>query len=118
VEFPCGLSHESENYGALLGVALQLLERVYKHGFIYHKSGVFLTDIVPDTEKQRHLVLRPDDERNSRLMDAVDRINRKHGRHTVRPLAVGFDHSWEMKQARLSPRYTTRVNEVLKMMTR
>jgi DNA polymerase V len=102
----------------LVGAALRLLEKAYKPGYIYHKSGVFLTDIVPDTERQRHLVLRPDEERNSRLMDAVDRINRKHGRHTVRPLAVGFDHSWQMKQARLSPRYTTRVGEVLRVMAR
>lgn len=86
--------------------------------FIYHKSGLFLTDIVSDTEKQQHLILRPDEARNVRLMNAVNRINRKHGRHTVRPLSVGFDHNWEMKQARLSPRYTARVNEVLKVMAK
>jgi len=48
-------------------------------------------------------------------MDAVDRINRKYGRNTIRPLAVGFAHEWRMKQQRLSPRYTTRLDEVLRV---
>jgi DNA polymerase V len=88
---------------------------VYKAGFIYHKAGIFLTDIVANTQKQQSLILRVDDEKQSRLMNAVDRINKKHGDHTVRPLAMGFDQKWNMKQARLSPRYTIRLDEVLRV---
>jgi DNA polymerase V len=100
---------------ALVSAALPLLERVYKPGFVYHKAGVFLTDIVPDAGKQWSFLERADDERQARLMDAVDRVNGKYGRHTVRPLSVGFDHKWKMKQARVSPRYTTRLDEVLRV---
>lgn len=56
-----------------------------------------------------------DDERRLRLMEAVDGINRKHGRHTARPLAMGYDRGWEMKRGRLSGRYTTRLDEVLRV---
>lgn len=100
---------------AIVAAARELLERVYKPGFIYHKAGVFLTDIVADAERQQSLLLRIDDERRIRLMEAVDRINRKHGRHTVRSLAMGHDRGWEMRRERLSGRYTTRLNEVLKV---
>ena len=103
------------NTPALVAAALPLLERVYKPGFIYHKAGVFLTDIVADTEKQQSLIVRVDDARDARLMAAVDRINSKYGRHTIRPLAMGFRQGWQMKRARLSPRYTTHLNEVLKV---
>ncbi|MGH9900765.1 MAG: DUF4113 domain-containing protein [Pyrinomonadaceae bacterium] len=41
-------------------------------------------------------------------MDAVDRINSKHGRHTLRPLSKDLDHQWQVQRSRLSPRYTTR----------
>jgi DNA polymerase V len=99
---------------AIVEAAKTLLGRVYKPGFVYHKVGVFLTDIVADVERQR-LMLRSDDERRTRLMEAVDWINRKHGRHTVRPLAVGRDRGWEMRRGRLSGRYTTRLDEVLKV---
>ena len=98
---------------ALVAAARELLERIYKAGFIYHKAGVFLTDIVADAERQQSLMLRMDGERHLRLMEAVDRINRRHGRHTVRPLAMGSDRQWEMRRGRLSGRYTTRLDEVL-----
>jgi DNA polymerase V len=100
---------------ALVAAAQALLARVYKPGFVYHKAGVFLTDIVPDGERQQDIWAGIDDERRARLMEAVDRINRKHGRHTVRPLAVGGERRWEMRRERLSPRYTTRIGEVLRV---
>jgi DNA polymerase V len=74
---------------AIVSAAKTLLERIYRRGFAYHKAGVFLTDIVPDSERQQSLTDGIDGERRMRLMEAVDGINRKHGRHTVRPLAMG-----------------------------
>jgi Domain of unknown function (DUF4113) len=50
---------------------------------------VFLTDIVADAERQPSLLLGMGDERCMRLMEAVDWINHRHGRHTVRSLGVG-----------------------------
>lgn len=100
---------------ALVASARDLLERIYKAGFIYHKAGVFLTDIVADTERQQSLLHRIDDERRLRLMDAVDRINRRHGRHTLRPLAMGNDRRWVMRRGCLSGRYTTHLDEVLRV---
>lgn len=100
---------------ALVGAARELIERVYKPGFVYHKAGVFLTDIVADAERQQSLMLRIDDVPRMRLMEAVDKINRKHGRHTVRPLAMGYGREWEMRRGKLSGRYTTRLDEVLRV---
>jgi len=47
---------------ALVSPSLRLLERVYKPGFVYHKAGVFLTDIVPASEKHQSFIERADDE--------------------------------------------------------
>lgn len=88
---------------------------VYKPVFVYHKAGVFLTDIVADAKIQQSMLARIDSERRARLMEAVDGINRKHGRHTVRPLAVGYERDWEMSRGRLLARYTTRLSEVRKV---
>lgn len=98
---------------ALIAAAEELLNRVYKPGFTYHKAGAFLTDIVADTERQQSILSGIDDDRRISLMEAVDRINRRHGSYTVRPLAVSCDRGWEMRREHLSPRYTTRINEVL-----
>lgn len=48
-------------------------------------------------------------------MEAMDRINRKHGRYTIRPLSMGNDHGWEMRRGKLSGRYTTRLDELLRV---
>lgn len=98
---------------ALISTAKALLERVFRRGFVYHKAGVFLTDIVPDSERQQSLTDGIDGERRVRLMEAVDRMNRKYGSRTVRPLAAGIDRGWEMRRGYLSGRYTTRLDEVL-----
>jgi DNA polymerase V len=51
-------------------------------------------------------------------MGAVDQINRRHGQHTLRPIAMGNDRTWEMRRGLLSSRYTTRLNEVLRVIAR
>ena len=45
-------------------------------------------------------------------MKAVDKINGRYGRHTIRPLAMGFNDKLKMKQEKLSKRYTTRLDEI------
>lgn len=99
---------------ALTQAAQALVERIYKPGFSYHKAGVFLTDIVRDTQRQQSLLLPLETERQVRLMETVDRLNKKCGQHTLRPLSMGFQRRWDMKQGHLSGRYTTRLDEVLK----
>jgi DNA polymerase V len=97
----------------VIAAAQGLLKRIYRPSFVYHKAGLFLTDIVADTERQQSLIARIDDVRRVRLMEAIDKINHKHGRYTVRPLAIGLDRGWEMRRGHLSGRYTTRLDEVL-----
>lgn len=67
----------------LVTAAKALLERVYRCRFIYHKAGVFLTDIVPDLEGQQSLTDSIDGECRAHLIEAADRINRKVGSHTI-----------------------------------
>jgi DNA polymerase V len=103
---------------ALIATAHSLLERIYRPGFVYHKAGVFLTDIVAETERQQSMLARIDDDRRVRVMRAVDDLNRRHGRHTVRPLGLSSERVWEMRRQHVSPRYTTRLDEVLRVRAR
>jgi DNA polymerase V len=109
------LPYPTSYTAVIIAAAQSLLERIYKPGFVYHKAGVFLTDIVPDKERQQSVFAAIDDDRRVRLMQAVDAINRKHGRYTVRPLALTSERDWEMRRQNLSPRYTTNLDEVLRV---
>ena len=55
-------------------------------------------------------------ERARRAMQAVDAINRRHGRGTVRHgLPRSPDGRWPTRSLMRSPRYTTRLKEVLRV---
>jgi len=96
----------------ILENAYSLLERIYKPGFEYRKAGIFLSDITFENAKQQSFFLEVNEKKQTGLMRAVDKINGRFGRHTIRPLAMGFEHKWKMKQEKLSNRYTTRLSEI------
>ena len=116
----------------LLRAALAALAQAHRPGHGYKKAGVMLSDLRPAGLAQ--LALFPDAvrasapdraERLDRLMAAVDGLNRKHGRGAVvfgsmgtpRGLQRTRDGSaeaprWEMRRERMTPRYTTRWDEI------
>lgn len=48
-------------------------------------------------------------------MQAIDKINQKFGKLTVRSARLGYKNPWEMKQELASPNYTTSWKELLKI---
>ena len=47
------------------------------------------------------------------MSEAMDEINKRYGRHTIRYGSVKTEGRWQMKAAHRSPRYTTRLDELL-----
>jgi len=97
----------------LVGHAQRLVERAFLDGVEYKKAGVMLLDLVPARPAQSGLFDGRDRERQRRVMEAVDRLNRLMGRDTVRPARVGFTQAWRTNCGRRSPRYTTNWRELL-----
>lgn len=48
-------------------------------------------------------------------MRAMDSINQRYGRNTLRPGIVAARPRWGMRRANLSPSYTTRANEMMQV---
>jgi DNA polymerase V len=46
-------------------------------------------------------------------MVAMDAVNHRWGRQTLRMASQGYKSPWAMRQENLSPRYTTRWDEIL-----
>lgn len=99
----------------LVKTALDLLKRIYREGYEYKKAGVALMDIAPGTEHQLGLYERNDLGEHTSLMEAIDSINGKWGRETVRSGAAGYKRPWSMKRGRLSPEYTTSWDGILRV---
>lgn len=106
---------EPTNYTPALIQKAQLgLHQIYKKGFKYHKAGIILLGVRPDSCVQLGL-FGTDENRLQRqqLMELVDRVNRKHGKHMIGFAATGLSQTWQMKRQKCSPRYTTKWQELM-----
>jgi len=98
----------------LVQVALWILKRIYKPGYMYQKAGIMLDEIVPAGSQQTDMFgFRPIEGKSAKLMVAMDLINDRWGRSTLRTGSQGYNAPWAMRQGNLSPRYTTRWDEML-----
>ncbi len=88
------------------------LSRIFREGYNYKKAGVIVMDIVPENPVQLNL-FENSNPRHEPLMKAIDRINRSIGHHKVKLASQDLDRTWKMRQEKLSPRYTTRLHEIL-----
>lgn len=103
------LPEASSDTRVLTRWAQQVLRRIFRPGYGYHKAGITLMDIVPATNQQFSLFVSGGalDARSRQLMDVLDGINGKFGRGTLRLAAEGIEKGWQMRRGNLSPRYTT-----------
>jgi DNA polymerase V len=92
---------------------IQTLERIYKTGFDYRKAGIILSGLVPAEKLTKRMFDDERFERQHNLMKAIDEINRKFRKDTVRFGSVKTEGNWRMKQTRKSPCYTTHWQELL-----
>ncbi len=91
--------------------AAYLCERIFKPGYQYKKAGVMLSEITPASQRQGDL-LDAGPASNDRLMQALDTLNQRYGRGTVKVSTQGAYQDWQMLQERKSPNYTTCWEEV------
>ncbi len=99
----------------LVAAALSGLQSIYRPGPAYAKAGVILMDFVEPGRFTPDLFAPAPRSGSERLMAAIDAINAKQGRGTVRPARLAPDQGFSMKRERLSPRFTTSWAELLRV---
>lgn len=105
--FPSDANQELQRW------ALACLEKIFRAGFAYSRAGVILSGLTPADKLTERMYDDERWERFRRVIRAVDEINRKFGRDTVRFAVAKPDGVWRARCARRSPRYTTRFDEIL-----
>ena len=109
----CTLAEPTSATGTLITAAHQLLARLYRPGYQYHRAGVFLQGLVPDTPTQLSLFSTPEQQaKHLAVYTAVDTINRRFGRGTITFASVGKEQPWRAKQANVSPHFTTKLTDL------
>jgi DNA polymerase V len=94
--------------------ALFALSKIFKDGYHYKKAGVIVQDFTPEDSPQIHL-FENRDERHIPLMKAVDALNKSYGQQKIRLATQDQKRVWKMKQEKLSPRYTTKLSDIIKI---
>ena len=83
---------------------------------VLQKSGITVTEIVPEERVQLRLFGEKQDSKQLALNRAIDALNQKSGRNILRQAVQGSDNNtWKLRCDNLSPSYTTRINEVLEI---
>lgn len=112
------LIYPSNNTILLSKMANHALQTIWKSGYRYQKASVTLSHIKPKHALQIDLFV-PDSAYSSNrksecLMHTVDILNKKMGKQTIQLASSGLrNKQWKMNRRLMSPRYTTRWEELL-----
>jgi DNA polymerase V len=106
----------------IVQAAVEALESAYRPGFNYLKAGVMLVDLRPAGQTLGELGLfdspveiEREQRTSGRLMSALDTLNRRFGKGAIglasaaEPIA---SRGYEPKRESMSPRYTSRLEEI------
>ena len=93
--------------------SLEGIRKIYRKGYRYKKAGIILYGL---TKANKTRGLLDNDRKNSdAIMSTLDRINHRYGSSTIRLASEGITKSWRMKREKVSPCYTTRFDELVKV---
>ncbi len=110
------LSNHTDDSFKIVSSCIAALKSLYRRDCLYKKGGVILSDIIPKSQTQISLFTNNlDMVKRERLMLAMDQLNHNLGKEKIRFAVNGFKKEWGMKQANLSPCYTTRIKELLRI---
>ena len=103
----------SSDTNFLMKHAIQGLDRIFKQGLKYKRVGVSLIGLFPDNCVQQNLFVNLNP-KHTDVQKVIDKLNMKYEQGTVRSASCGYNKQhWESKLEMRSPRYTTRLNEIL-----
>ncbi|MEY5047316.1 MAG: UmuC protein [Bacteroidota bacterium] len=88
------------------------LSQIFEEGYGYKKAGVIIMDFCKETEIQQN-IFENSNPKHKALMKAMDVLNSSLGQQKIKLATQDKDRIWKMKQEKLSPRYTTKLSEII-----
>jgi DNA polymerase V len=105
---------EATNYTpTIISYALKGLNIIYTQGYNYHKVGVMVLDIIPESVIQAAMFTNINQPNNKKIMQVLDAVNGTMGKETVRFAIQGFEKRYRLRAEYRSQHYTTNINQIL-----
>lgn len=108
----CALPYATDHTASILRVALQALHRIWQPYQQYKKVSIHLGGLTPKNHANINLFQAADIQKQTPLTQTIDQINQRWGQGTIHHALANYQAPWAMRQQFLSPRYTTRINEL------
>jgi len=90
------------------------LKNIFKKGIDYKKAGVILMGLSPSNERQLNL-FHANQNKHDPLMQTIDRLHRRFGPNRIKLANQDLNKTWKMRQEHLSPRFTTELNDIIRV---
>ena len=94
--------------------AVKAVETIFKSGIKYKRAGVIVMGLVPTHNHQLDF-FQKENPKHKPLMSAIDGLNKKYKDYKIKLGNQDLKRTWKMRQERLSPKYTTNINDVIKV---
>ncbi|MFD1615948.1 Y-family DNA polymerase [Gelatiniphilus marinus] len=92
--------------------AVKAVASIFKKGIKYKRAGVIVSGLVPTNNFQLNM-FEHENPKHKYLMQAIDGLNTKYGDYKIKIANQDLKRTWKMRQERLSPRYTTNINDII-----
>ncbi len=90
------------------------LKSIFKKGINYKKAGTVVMGLDSSNNHQLNL-FENEDPKHKYLMKTIDYIQKKEGQSKIKLASQDLRKRWKMKQEKLSPNYTCKVDEIIKV---
>ena len=94
--------------------AVEGLKKIFKQGIDYKKAGTIVMGIDSSENHQLNL-FENENPKHKYLMKTIDHIQKKEGQSKIKLASQDLRKRWKMKQEKLSPNYTCKVNDIIKV---
>jgi DNA polymerase V len=92
--------------------AQKALNEIFKPGIKYKRAGVILMGLIQTNALQLDL-FQNEDPKHLKLMSAMDTLNEKYRGRKIKMANQDLQRTWKMRQAHLSPEYTTKFSDII-----
>ena len=94
--------------------AIEGLKKIFRKDIDYKKAGTIVMGL--DSSKNYQLNLfENENPKHKYLMKTIDYIQKKEGQSKIKLASQDLRKRWKMKQEKLSPNYTCKLNEIIKV---
>ncbi|MGM0703339.1 MAG: Y-family DNA polymerase [Pseudomonadota bacterium] len=116
------LPEPTDDSREILHAVAQAFAAIYRPHYRFMKAGVMLIDLIDANRQQMSLLNTSQSEadraRGERLMATLDALNRQMGRGSIKLGMPSPNAAWHLRCASRSPRWTTRWEELPRIMAR